>query len=242
VNRDLEDLGGVSPYELLGVPPDADTADVKRAYRRLAPTAHPDIGGDAESLKRLNLAREVLLDPARRTELDRRLRQRRNRDGEVTGEARVPGPASYANQFSWRYGTGPGRPQASYARDATARPEPKPQTTPAEDQFGWTYGAGPTRYRRPPPAEPVQKTVYGVRVYWHGYVGQPQSRARRRWSRLAIAALAMSVIVWPAALPAGIVALIRVRRRNERGAVLAWITIAWGLVVLCAIAIKAGWT
>jgi curved DNA-binding protein CbpA len=72
-NRDLEDLGWTDPYELLGVSPDAATADIERVYRRLVRRTHPDAGGDEASQKRLNLAREVLLNPDRRNDMDLRL-------------------------------------------------------------------------------------------------------------------------------------------------------------------------
>lgn len=35
-----------TPYEVLGVTPDASDAELKRAYRRLLRTTHPDTGGD----------------------------------------------------------------------------------------------------------------------------------------------------------------------------------------------------
>ncbi len=39
----------IDPYELLGVARDADEAAIKAAYRKVAKTAHPDAGGDAEA-------------------------------------------------------------------------------------------------------------------------------------------------------------------------------------------------
>jgi hypothetical protein len=40
-------------FERLGLPPTADTEEVKRAYRRRVKNVHPDHGGDSESFKRL---------------------------------------------------------------------------------------------------------------------------------------------------------------------------------------------
>lgn len=132
MNRDLEDLGGTDPYELLGVPPDADTADIQRAYRRLAPRTHPDTGGDEESQKRLNLARQVLLDPIRRMEMDQRLRQRRAKDDELPEEPSPPEPepAPHADQFDWIYGTDPNPPQPPHAQDAPEREREEPPPAP----------------------------------------------------------------------------------------------------------------
>lgn len=48
---------------ILGVPVDADPADVRRAYRMWARIAHPDAGGDAAHFARLTLARRVMLRP-----------------------------------------------------------------------------------------------------------------------------------------------------------------------------------
>jgi curved DNA-binding protein CbpA len=61
----------VNPYELLGVAKDATEADIRRAYRKAAKSAHPDIGGDAEGFDRLKLAHDVLMDADRRAHFDR---------------------------------------------------------------------------------------------------------------------------------------------------------------------------
>lgn len=45
-------------FVTLGVPPDADEADIKRAFKRLALTAHPDAGGTNEGFRELHLAYE----------------------------------------------------------------------------------------------------------------------------------------------------------------------------------------
>lgn len=58
------------PYEVLGVPKDADAAAVKSAYRRKAQDAHPDKGGEAEDFQRLNRANEILSDPEKRAKYD----------------------------------------------------------------------------------------------------------------------------------------------------------------------------
>lgn len=46
---------------LLGLEPGASAAAIKRAYRRLAKTHHPDLGGDVEAFRRLDAAYRSLL-------------------------------------------------------------------------------------------------------------------------------------------------------------------------------------
>lgn len=55
-----------NPYEVLGVDKDADSNTVKKAYRKRAQAAHPDLGGSHELMAEVNAAKDVLLDPARR--------------------------------------------------------------------------------------------------------------------------------------------------------------------------------
>lgn len=57
-------------YETLGVAPDADAADIKKAYRSLAQKNHPDKGGDEAVFKSIKKAYEILSDPERRARYD----------------------------------------------------------------------------------------------------------------------------------------------------------------------------
>lgn len=57
-------------YQMLGVPRDARRAAIHAAYRRLSKAAHPDVGGSEVAFARLKLARDVLVDPARRARYD----------------------------------------------------------------------------------------------------------------------------------------------------------------------------
>jgi len=66
-------------YALLGVPPTASRDEIRDAYRRLARQRHPDVNpldeDDAaanEFMRRLNEAYDVLNDPRRRADYDRR--------------------------------------------------------------------------------------------------------------------------------------------------------------------------
>ena len=63
-----------SHYDVLGVTADATQKDIKRAYRRLAKTHHPDVSGKpnaASRFRRVNEAYRVLVSPLSRSEYDR---------------------------------------------------------------------------------------------------------------------------------------------------------------------------
>lgn len=73
-------------YEVLGVAPTASTAEVQTAYRAAARRMHPDAGGTAIAMQRVNEAWHVLRDPGRRSAYDRTLAQDLpTRDVGVTG-------------------------------------------------------------------------------------------------------------------------------------------------------------
>jgi molecular chaperone DnaJ len=82
----------VDLYIILGVRQDASTADIKRAYRRLARRYHPDINpGDRtaeEMYARISQAYETLVDPRRRQQYD------------ATGE---PSPAAAGERPSFAF-------------------------------------------------------------------------------------------------------------------------------------------
>lgn len=62
-----------NPYEVLGVPPDADSDTIKRGFRVAASKAHPDRkGGSDEAMAAVNEAYELLSDPERRAAFDER--------------------------------------------------------------------------------------------------------------------------------------------------------------------------
>lgn len=55
-----------SPYEVLGIPKDADAATIKKSYRKRARKAHPDAGGSADEMAEVNHAYDILGDAQRR--------------------------------------------------------------------------------------------------------------------------------------------------------------------------------
>jgi len=58
------------PYEVLEVPKDASTEDVRKAYRRKAKSAHPDVGGTDQAMAELSRALTILEDPDKRAHFD----------------------------------------------------------------------------------------------------------------------------------------------------------------------------
>lgn len=61
-------------YAVLGVDPDATGEEIRAAHRRAARETHPDLGGDPERFHAVQVAWEVLGDPRRRADYDRRRR------------------------------------------------------------------------------------------------------------------------------------------------------------------------
>ena len=62
-------------YEILGVPRDATSDEIKRAYRKLAMTYHPDRNNGSreaeDRFKEITEAYDVLRDPNKRATYDR---------------------------------------------------------------------------------------------------------------------------------------------------------------------------
>jgi DnaJ-class molecular chaperone len=86
------------PYAVLNLPRDADQARIKRAYRELAKTLHPDRNpGDAKAerrFKEISQAYRLLSDPEQRARFDR---------GEIDGQGNP------RRRFDFGFGGGEGR-------------------------------------------------------------------------------------------------------------------------------------
>lgn len=60
-----------NPYEILGVPEDANNDDIKAAYRKKAKDTHPDVeGGNSEQFQRVHSAFVTLSDSSKRAKYD----------------------------------------------------------------------------------------------------------------------------------------------------------------------------
>jgi molecular chaperone DnaJ len=58
-------------YQILGVPRDATSDDIKKAYYKLAHKFHPDKGGDEKKFKEVNEAYQILSNKDKRTQYDK---------------------------------------------------------------------------------------------------------------------------------------------------------------------------
>ncbi|MFJ4297686.1 J domain-containing protein [Curtobacterium sp. NPDC089689] len=112
-----------TPYEVLGVPATADDDELRRAYRKAARESHPDLGGDPQSFRRVQLAWERIGTPAARRAYDAG-----SRPGSApTYEAGSAGSGSSA----WRHGS---------PRDAYAPPSARRDSRPRARSHGHPGG------------------------------------------------------------------------------------------------------
>lgn len=81
-----------TPYDILGVKPNASEDEIRKAFRKLAKKWHPDLNpGDAKAeaqFKDINAAYDLLSDPAKRARYDR---------GEIDAEGRETFSHAYAH-------------------------------------------------------------------------------------------------------------------------------------------------
>ncbi|GAA1191669.1 DnaJ domain-containing protein [Prauserella alba] len=119
--------GEVDFYDLLGVPDDATSSQIKSAFRARARNWHPDAGGDARRFALLREAYDTLTDPALRAAYD---------------GTDAPG------------GTDDGEPAAPEGPLATADPDPVPPRRPRTRAFGDDPSFRPPRVRLDPEAIP----------------------------------------------------------------------------------------
>jgi curved DNA-binding protein len=84
-------------YEVLGVPRDASTEDIRRAHRSLARRYHPDVNKDPgaeDRFKEISEAYEVLRDPEKRERYDRLGTSRMGDQGPTGGGGYRGGPGA----------------------------------------------------------------------------------------------------------------------------------------------------
>jgi curved DNA-binding protein CbpA len=109
------------PFALLGVDAFADAVTIDRAYKARIRYVHPDIAGIAglDETKRLNIAREWLLDPELRAQLPK------------------PSPRWGARRAE------PPRPPAEPPHPSRGSPPPPPSARPQDTSWYWDGAAAP---------------------------------------------------------------------------------------------------
>ncbi len=93
-------MDGTTAFRVLGVSPGASKQTIKKAFRRLAQSAHPDVSGNAEAFVRLKDAYDIVYSAAQSDE------SARSDMLAVTG-ATTPLPAVVAQQLDSRTATQP---------------------------------------------------------------------------------------------------------------------------------------
>lgn len=107
-------------YQSLGLPPGADAASIKRAYRRLARRHHPDVNsaqGAEAAMARLNEAYQVLSDPKLRAAYDAVRLSQVNQTSQP--QAATPSSSSFQQGFGFAQASTEARPERGI--DAHAR-------------------------------------------------------------------------------------------------------------------------
>ncbi|WP_457254991.1 DnaJ C-terminal domain-containing protein [Pedococcus sp. P5_B7] len=127
-------------YAILGVPQDADDAAIKKAYRKLARTHHPDKNpGDTaaeQRFKDIGEANSVLADPEKRREYDA-VRQMARGGARFTASGPGGGAGGFDDVFSSMFGGGSsgGGARVRYSTGGGGEPN-------LEDILGGMFGGG----------------------------------------------------------------------------------------------------
>lgn len=109
-------------YAILGVPRDADAAAIKKAYRKLARSLHPDHNpGDVAAetrFKEVGEAYAVLADPEQRKQYDALRAMAGGRPRFTAGGSGSSGPAGFEDLFGGMFGGGGAGPHVRYTSDS----------------------------------------------------------------------------------------------------------------------------
>jgi|SRR5690625_2558980 len=133
-------------YGTLGVPKDADAADIKKAYRKLARTWHPDQNpGDAKAeqkFKEIGEAYAVLSDAEQRKQYDSLRAMAGGGPRFASGPGGGAGPAGFEDLFGGMFGGGPGG--GARVRYSTGGPGASggPGGPDLDDLLGGLFGGG----------------------------------------------------------------------------------------------------
>ena len=93
-------------YTTLNIPKSATDDDVRKAYKKLAKTHHPDTGGDANTFRQISEAYQVLSDPTKRKNYDTYGSAEAGQFNFRTGNAQDINVDEIFNQFGMHFGKG----------------------------------------------------------------------------------------------------------------------------------------
>lgn len=132
-------------YVILGVPPDADAATIKKTYRKRARTMHPDQNaGDASAearFKEIGEAYSVLSDPEQRQQYDQ-IRTMARGGARFTAGGAGGGGGGFEDLFSGMFGGGAGAPGGTRVRYSTGGTGGQPGGPDLEDLLGGLFSQG----------------------------------------------------------------------------------------------------
>ena len=128
-------------YEILGVKPDATSADIKKAYYRLSLRLHPDKAGNTpeahETFITLKAAYETLYDAELRVQYDKEQEKLERR--EQKQQPRSPPPSKSQRSGEQRH---PRRESRSYRHGLRRQPEERPESR----HTSRVWASGGTKY------------------------------------------------------------------------------------------------
>ncbi len=157
---EFAELDGHDAYDLLGVDPDTPRDEVRRAYRALAKSSHPDLfsdpvakAGAEERIRLLNAAREILVNRRAAYDAFRCAPHDEPAEAEV-----IDDPWDVAEPGTPGRGPAPG-PAPS---QAWAQPPPDHRRMPPPPQYG--YAPGPPPVRRTGLHSPGPRIVLGCGI------------------------------------------------------------------------------
>ena len=93
-------------YTTLQIPKSATDEDVRKAYKKLAKTHHPDTGGDANTFRQISEAYQVLSDPNKRKNYDTYGSAEAGQFNFRTGNAQDINVDDLFSQFGMHFGKG----------------------------------------------------------------------------------------------------------------------------------------
>jgi curved DNA-binding protein len=104
-------------YDILGVNEDASQDDIKKAYKKLAMTHHPDRGGDNKKFQEISQAYDTLSDAQKKSQYDAEINGFSNPFNGMPGQ----GFPNFGDMFGFHFGPGFAQPTRRKNRDLSIR-------------------------------------------------------------------------------------------------------------------------